>query len=98
MKFLITEHKAVKAAIEKHGLAYDDFSFVKRRGLMYIFYGNEDAAFTFFRRKETRLNDQGQWEKVTLYAQNKPSKKGPVMSWEALMALFDQWLIQLKAK
>ncbi|MEL6194794.1 MAG: hypothetical protein AAFR66_22225, partial [Bacteroidota bacterium] len=68
------------------------FSFFKKRGLLHIQSQDKKYTFTFFRKKETILNAQKQWEKKETYFLSLPSKGNEPISWEEVISTFEKWL------
>jgi len=82
MRFLQSEYKPIIQAIEAAGLEESDFSFVKKRGKLHINHLAKNRSFHFFRKTETVLNSNLQWEKSVFYKYGKD--KGdmtPVENW-----------------
>lgn len=52
MRLLASEHHDLLAAISNIGAETQDFSFVKRQGMVYIQYANHDDPFFFSERKK----------------------------------------------
>ncbi|MEM9933241.1 MAG: hypothetical protein AAF824_06505 [Bacteroidota bacterium] len=48
--------------------------------------------FTFFRKKQTILNADKQWEQIEEYYLSLPSKLASPISWEEAEKQFDTWL------
>lgn len=96
MKFLESEHKAIKAAIEASPLPYEAFTFVKRRGRLHIQFGKQQPVFTFHRKKETKLNDQLKWDETTTYELGMAANRQTVTTWEDVMEAFSSWLDEIQ--
>lgn len=91
MKFLKQEYDSFQEVIADNGMSSDQFSHVKKRGHLYVQQEGREDAFCFFRKKETVLNDQLEFEDRVIYylnAQNKVSCE----SWEEVLVAFDKWL------
>ena len=94
MKFLVHEHKSVKAAIAAAGLTYTDFTFVKRRGRLYITYQKNGPVFSMYRKSETVLDANNQWVKLLEYTVYEPAEAS-FTSWEGVEKTFAEWLASL---
>ena len=93
MKFLQREFKDFQKVIKDQGLDPDQFHHIKKRGHLYVQQEGREDMFCFFRKKETILNDQLQWEdKVTYFLD--PKNKIQVDCWEEVMQAFEKWLIK----
>lgn len=91
MKFLKSEYDQFIVAIKKHEFHENDFTFTKKRGMLYVEHQLTKATFCFFRKKESSLNSNLQFEdKITYYVG--PKKEKLIESWELLMNQFDSWL------
>lgn len=91
MKFLKQEYDSFQEVIATNGLSSDQFNHVKKRGHLYVHQEGREDTFCFFRKKETVLNDQLEFEdSITYYldAQNKVSCE----SLEEVLIAFDKWL------
>lgn len=95
MRFQITEHKALLAEISKTNITKEEFSFVKKSGLVYVKHPSTDRDFTFYRKTETVLNAENKWEKKVAYYFDKPSKQGVSTDWDGILFAFGIWLNSL---
>lgn len=91
MKFLQKEHKDFQLLIEKVGKDPANFHQRKKRGHLYVQEEGREDEFCFFRKKETKLNDQLQWEDQTTYFLD-PQNKVQVDSWDEVLLAFESWL------
>lgn len=92
MKFLPSEHKDIKAAIEQSGLSPLSFSFVKRHGRLMVQLTGNTAPFIFFRKEDVYLDAQKQWQKRVTYYTGKGAEQKMMNSWAGVMAAFTDWL------
>ncbi|MEM7512128.1 MAG: hypothetical protein AAF388_14435 [Bacteroidota bacterium] len=92
MRVKQSEYKAFVEKMIQQGRDPEAFSFFKKRGLLHIQSQDKQHTFTFFRKKETILNDQKQWEKKETYFLSLPSKATESLSWEEVMVNFEAWL------
>jgi len=91
MKFLKHEYDSIKEIINKAGLEYSKFSFVKKRGMLNINFEDRADSFCFFRKKETILNDQMKFEdKITYFVG--PKKEHKLSNWDDVLGKFQNWL------
>ncbi len=95
MRFQNSEHKALLAEIAKTVIGKDEFSFVKKSGLLYVKHPNIAKDFTFYRKTETILNSANSWEKKVTYYFDKPSKNGVSTDWDGILFAFGIWLRSL---
>ncbi len=94
MKFLKTEYDSIKSKIDASQYEYADFTFVKRKGRLYVQYKKLEPTFSFFRKKETRLEGNKFIERK-LFDLYTDQPKGTVESWEEVLMCFEQWLANL---
>lgn len=92
MKFLPSEHKDIKEAIEQSLLPAHAFTFVKRHGRLYIQFAGHTLPFIFFRKEEVYLDPQRQWQKRHVYYTGKGVHQKTIHSWAGVMAAFRSWL------
>lgn len=93
MRFLPHEHADVVDALRKHGIDPTTVLFVKRRGRSQVELPGRADTFAFFRKKSTKLDDQGRWQEQVDYHIGM-GKKDPC-DWSAVMAAFGVWLKQV---
>lgn len=91
MKFLQNEFQSFQKIIHDNGFATSDFSFVKKRGRLFVHQVNRLDAFCFYRKKETKLNEQLQFEDTVLYFLDSQNKI-KVDTWDEVFAAFEKWL------
>ncbi|MFT4524184.1 MAG: hypothetical protein ACI85F_000325 [Bacteroidia bacterium] len=96
MRFLVSEHKAFLAEIEKSCLTKERFSFLKKGGVLFVNCENYEPKFSFHRKKETILNDENLWEKKVAYHFDKPSKSSVQTDWDGILFAFGIWLSGIK--
>ena len=97
MKFLAKEYRPIQESLEKMGFSMNDFQFVKKRGKLHIFFGShENNAFVFYRKSETVLDENKQWQKLTVYIQYSPIPERVYTDWKQVLANFEGWLRSLK--
>lgn len=91
MKFLKSEYDAFRRIIEETGHAYDKFSFVKKRGKLNVKQKDWSNEFVFFRKKESILNENQQFEdKITYILGN--NDELILSTWEDVESEFKKWL------
>ena len=93
MKFLKSEYDSLKLIIESSGLNYADFSFVKKRGVLNVIWTESESPFSFYRKKETVINEQMQFEEKVRYFVG-PKKEKVLENWEQVLAHFKEFLKQ----
>ena len=91
MKFLKKEYDSFQKEIKSAGFDSGKFHQIKKRGHLYVQKEGRDDIFCFFRKKETFLNDQLQWEEKIIYYLD-PKNKIQVDSWEEVLQAFRAWL------
>ena len=91
MKFLKSEFDAFQNVIKKNGLNPAEFHQLKKKGHLYVEQEGRKDLFSFFRKKETILNDQLKWEDKVVYYLD-PKKKTQVDSWDEVLIAFENWL------
>ncbi len=96
MKFLKAEYDSIKTIIADLDLNHVDFSFVKKKGTVYIEH-NSGVSFSYFRKKETTLNNNHQWEEKTFFLINN-DKKTEIQTWGNLLILLKEWLTNIDGK
>ena len=95
MKFLKREYDDFKKLILENGLDPDHFHHIKKRGHLYVQQEGREDTFCFFRKKETTLNEQLQWEdKVTYFLD--PKNTIQVDQWNEVLEAFKIWLLDHK--
>ena len=94
MKFLTTEYKAVRSLIEASRLKYEDFTFVKKRGKLHMLYKGE-VQLAFYRKTETRLNEQRQWERLTTFTVYRGKDAETFKSWNDVLKAFEEAIRKL---
>jgi len=94
MKFLPSEHKDIKTLIAQQNLDLNDFSFVKRKGRLHIYYKNQEPSFSFFRTVETNLVGNS-FEEHTLFKISIETELGIVRSWKEVLLMINNWLTSL---
>ncbi|MEM8897644.1 MAG: hypothetical protein AAGC85_06045 [Bacteroidota bacterium] len=95
MRVKQSEYKAFIEKMIQKGMDPEGFVFFKKRGLLHIQSQDKAHTFSFFRKKETILNAQRQWEKKETYFLSLPSKTTESISWEKVMSTFETWLDSL---
>lgn len=90
MKFLRAEHKDISELLNRKGYNANQYSFRKKRGLLYIEIENREDSFCFYRKTTSELNASMQLVESTAYfiGQKKDKK---VELWEDVLALIDNW-------
>ncbi len=100
MKLLKTHQQNLYDAFAKHGFVKDDFSFVKRRGRIFIIHEASKHHLAYLRKKETNLDpDSKQWVHNTSFVLEMsvgPSKQ-LIPNWEGVLSELDQWLQRINA-
>ncbi|MBD3638003.1 MAG: hypothetical protein HUJ25_11665 [Crocinitomicaceae bacterium] len=91
MKFLKSEYDDLQAVIKQNNCDPKVFHQVKRKGHLYIHQDGREDAFCFFRKKETVLNAQHQWEDKTTYFIG-PKNSISCECWEEVVKAFENWL------
>jgi len=94
MKFLPSEHKDITTLIAQQNLDLNDFSFVKRKGRLHIYYKNQEPSFSFFRTDETNLVGNN-FEEHTLFKISIETELGIVRSWNEVLLMINNWLTSL---
>jgi predicted nucleotide-binding protein (sugar kinase/HSP70/actin superfamily) len=92
VKFLVTEYKTMQKAMEAEGFDPALFSNVKKKGRLNIHYKGGVATFTFFRKKETKLDDNMKWIETKTYTLDFSGQQKVVYDWEAVLVEFSGWL------
>ncbi|UTW63172.1 hypothetical protein KFE98_03175 [bacterium SCSIO 12741] len=92
MRVLQKESKDLKQLIREAGFEEGDFEWIKRRGKLHLVHSKSKSSKAYFRRNETRLNDQLQWEKVVLYFLWENGKLQPMEDWDQLLDAYRNWL------
>ncbi|MEL6256159.1 MAG: hypothetical protein AAFR87_29410, partial [Bacteroidota bacterium] len=92
VRLKIGEHKVLIQLIDKKGLDPKNFSFSKKRGVLHITHPAKEVAFTFYRKKQTRLNTDKQWEDLESYYFNLPHRGAKEISWDEVCKAFVDWL------
>ena len=90
MKFLSKESNFFKESISKEGLPLESFSFIKKRGSLYIDFLKREAPFIFHRKKYTEINGQGKWQDRVEYFVGK--EKNDSIVWKQVQQKFELWL------
>ena len=90
MRLKITEHKQLMKIAEANGFNQEDFEIVKKRGLVYIHLPDREP-FTFYRKKETTLDENLQWKDVETYYKTTAVKKETPLTWADVKSNFEQW-------
>jgi len=93
MKFLKSEYNSIKELIETGEHDYSKFSFVKKKGCLNVIWEGKNEPFIFFRKKETVLNDNMQFEDRLTYFLG-PKKEIEVSNWEEVLRYFKAFLAQ----
>ena len=98
MKFLEKYRKDILQIFENQGFTKDDFSFIKRKGRIVTEHHKTKSTFSFFRKKETRLNEiTKQFEHSSRYeVKADDGKREWVENWEAVINAYEKWLVDLK--
>ncbi|MBN4071430.1 hypothetical protein JYT72_02850 [Crocinitomix catalasitica] len=91
MKFLKSEYDSVKNLIDEKGHDYSEFSFVKKRGTLNIIWAQKEEPFKFYRKKETVINENMQFEEKLTYFLG-AQKEIAVDSWEEVLVRFSKYL------
>ena len=91
MKFHIKEHKDFESVLAKNGFTKNDYSFSKKRGFLSINVKTKPEAFIYYRKKESRLDEKGQFTDVITYYLNK-DKSISFETWEEVLEAFDRFL------
>lgn len=83
--------------MEQFGYDQNDFSYVKRKGRIFIQTSNTEIQFGYLRKKYTHLNPESrQWEHGSFYKiQCNEVKEFEVGDWSEVMTQFQQWLAEL---
>ena len=92
MKLKPSEHQALVDLAKGKGLAEASLQFSKKRGWVYIHSTGNDSPFSFYRKKETKLNAQKKWEDIVTYYLSKVSRDTPSLTWEEVLHAFELWL------
>jgi len=93
MRFRVKEFRAFVAAIEKAGLQQSDFDFVKKRGWLSIIQKESKRTFRYHRKKETTLNENGQWkDEYEFCIQIEKSEKELKENEDEVVKVFESWL------
>ena len=92
MRLKVGEHKVLLKLIGEKGLDPKSFSFSKKRGVLHISHPDKEEAFTFYRKKQTRLNAAKQWVDQESYYFNLPHRGAKEISWEEVCRAFSEWL------
>jgi len=95
MRFLQTEYKSIIQTITKAGLTEAHFSFVKKKGHLYINHLESNTHFYFFRKTATILNADKQWEKSKSYKFGIGKNEEVSENWEDVLKAFQLWLKEL---
>ncbi len=96
MRFLVSEHKALMAEVERSGLNQDRFSFSKKGGVIFVQCSGYEPRFSFHRKKETVLNPGNLWEEKVTYHFDKPSNSSVQTDWDGILFAFGIWLSGIK--
>ncbi len=91
MKFLKGEYDSIKNLVEEKGYKYSEFSFVKKRGMLNVIWTQKEEPFRFYRKKETVINENMQFEEKLTYFLG-PKKEIAVNNWEEVLIKFGEFL------
>ena len=83
--------------MEKHGFHQDQFSYVKKRGRIYVKTGDPSILFGYLRKKHTHLNPvTKQWEHGSSFkVQVNNTKEVEKNTWDEVLVEFENWLRSL---
>ncbi len=83
--------------MEKFDFDQSDFSYVKRRGRIYVHTSKSEMQFGYLRKKFTRINSETkQWEHGSSYkVQINTAKEIDAEDWSHVLMHFEQWLSHL---
>jgi len=91
MKFLVKEHKSIVNVFDEFNIPSTEYSFRKKGGQLFIDVNGKDDSFCFYRKKESSLNEQLQFEdKLTYYLGLK--KDIEVDNWEEVLSHLKTWI------
>ena len=92
MRLKKEEHKKLLQLIEEKGGNPREFSFSKKRGVLHVSHPEKEKDFTFYRKKQTRLNQDKQWEDHEAYYFNLPHRGAEEVSWDLVCTAFLDWV------
>ncbi len=98
MKLTKTYYDQIIKQINCTSLSVEDFSFVKKKGWVYVKYIDNAIYFSFFRKKIVNIsNDHHQWEKQDIFKVKTTSTQKAVeaSSWSHVLQLFASWLNEI---
>ena len=91
MKFLVKEHKSIVRLFDELSIPSTDYSFRKKGGQLFIDMKGKDDSFCFYRKKESALNKQLQFEdKITYHLGRK--KDIQFDKWEDVLTELKAWM------
>ncbi len=94
MKFLASHRNKVFAIIEKHGFDKTRFEWIKRKGRIIAKFS--DSQFSYFRKKETFLDQNKRWVESEFYLVSVDnSKEYQVEDWDHVLLEFEKWIAEL---
>lgn len=96
MRYLPSEHSAIRAAVESAGLDFNRLQTVKKRGRLHLYYGAHPDPFAYFRKKATHLSDDGHWTNEISYLVFVDGGEAAVSDWESVMERFRAWLARVR--
>lgn len=90
MKFLKSEHKDISLILKGKGLDQSQYSFRKRRGLLFIEIENRKDQFCFYRKTVSELNSNMQFVESTSFFIGL-KKEIEVSEWNDVLELIEKW-------
>lgn len=91
MKFLKSEHKDISQLLSNKGLTANQYSFRKKRGLLYIQIEGKKDEFCFYRKTTSELNADMKFIESTTYWVGQ-KKEIELTSWQEVLKLIDDWI------
>ena len=90
MKFLKSEHKDISEILKKKGFDESQYSFRKKRGLLFIEIVDRTDSFCFYRKTSSELNSAMQFEESTSYFIGQ-KKDLELDTWNEVLTLIEKW-------
>lgn len=94
MKFLPAEYASIITLVKSKGYSEDDFSFIKKKGMLYVEHPNAKTPFCFFRKTTSNLNSQGKFEDITSYYIG-AKKEQMVETWQDVLDALEDYLTSI---
>ncbi|MCH2235845.1 MAG: hypothetical protein MK078_16510 [Crocinitomicaceae bacterium] len=91
MKFLIKKYKDFELILKKKGFVKDEYSSTKSKGHLYVKVRDYKSSFSFFRKKESSINNNGQFLVRTTYYIN-GNKNVSYENWNEVLKAFLTYL------